>query len=141
MAPNVSSQRGLTLAGLLVIIGLIIALLGTGALLLGRERARVRDAVRLMDMTQFSAAMRLVYSEKGSYASAAQGCPTKGTLMSSCSVTPLLASISQLKDPGRFTYQVLDVPDTDSFAIAFTLEQGHGSLARGSHVLTQDGIR
>lgn len=136
-----AKQRGLTLAGLLVIIGLIIALLGTGALLLGRERARVRDSVRLMDMTQFSAAMRLVYSEKGSYASAAQGCATQGTLMSSCSVTTVLTPIAQLKDPGRFTYQVVDVPDTDSFAIAFTLEQGYGSLGRGSHVLTQDGIR
>ena len=141
MPSNVEQPRGLSLAGLLVIIGLIIALLGTGALLLGRERARVRDAVRLMDMTQFSAAMHLIYSEKGSYATAAQGCSAKGALMSSCAVSPLLASINQLKDPSRFTYLVADVPDADSYAIVFTLEQGYQSYAAGQHVLTQDGIR
>jgi hypothetical protein len=141
MPTNTEPQRGLSLAGLLVILGIIIGLVATGALMLSRERARVRDAVRLMDMTQFSAAMHLIYSEQGSYASAAQGCPTKGALMSSCTVSPLLASISQLKDPGRFAYLVAEVPDADSYAIVFNLEQGYQSYGRGQHVLTQDGIR
>ena len=141
MTEKYHTQRGLSLAGLLIILGLIIGLIAVGALLLGRERARVRDAVRIADMTQFSAAMRLLYSEEGSYAAAAQGCSSLGALMHTCTVKPLLNSIAQSKDPGRTTYAVGDVPDADSYGIVFTLEQGYGTYTAGRHVLTQDGIR
>lgn len=134
-------RRGFSLTEILITGALFGLVLVITTLLLSMERARTRDAERLTDMTRLSSGFALLYAQKASYADAAAGCPTVGANANTCALTDVLPGLDTLKDPGRFSYTVSQVPDRDDFGIRFRLERNHGQLTAGSHTLSKNGIR
>jgi len=134
-------QKGFTLTETLI-IGAIIALLAAiGVGLLSIERARIRDAKRITDMTHFAAAFAILYAQKASYASAAVGCPQRGSLADTCTLPTVTGFANNLKDPSKYSYRVTRVPDAEDFGISFRLERSYGTLTAGPHTLSKQGLR
>jgi prepilin-type N-terminal cleavage/methylation domain-containing protein len=135
------TKPGFTLTEFLI-TGAIIALLAVaGTMLLGIERARLRDAKRIADMTHFAAGFAVLYAAKASYVEAAAGCGKKGVLASTCALPTLTGLEDELIDPGNYSYRLSRVPDAEDFGIMFHLERTYGTLAAGNHVLTKEGIK
>ncbi len=135
------NQRGIGLVSTLFLFTLLAAFLAAVGLVLSQERARVRDAHRITDMVRVQYAFATLYQQKASYADAAAGCSTVGSLVSSCALAAYFPSIASLKDPGSFKYTVSAVPTETDFGVTFTLERGYETLSKGKHVVTKDGIR
>lgn len=135
------SRRGFTLTETLIIGALFGLMILVGTLLLGAERARVRDANRIADMTNVASAFGLMFAQKASYADAAAGCSTVGSAVSTCNLNGVVATISEIRDPGRFSYTISRVPDRDDFGVQFRLEKRYGQFLPGSHVLSKTGIQ
>lgn len=127
----------------LVLIGLVFLALAAGALsLVGRERAKARDAQRVADMARLQVGFLLLYNRTASYAGAAQnGCATVNAPVRTCNLAQDLASIASFKDPRGGDYLVSKVPDDKSYEISFTLERGTSGLVAGKHILTPAGIQ
>ena len=66
-------RRGFSLPETLIIgaIAVLLAVVGTG--LLSLERARLRDAKRITDITRFAGAFAVLYAQHGGYEQAAVG--------------------------------------------------------------------
>lgn len=134
-------QKGFSLKELIIFTGLLLMVIIFGVLLLNQERARTRDAKRITDITQVRFGFEVLFNEKNSYAEAASGCAKAGSLVSTCNLSAYLSNISQIKDPGKYRYQVAKVPGEKDFEVAFTLEKGYGSLIKGKHTLSAEGIK
>lgn len=133
--------RGLSLIATLFNAAVIGVIAVVGIMLLLNERARTRDALRVADMAKVRMAFELLYFERNGFAEAAQGCGAVGALVSQCTLAPYLPEIPQLRDPGRFRYEVTTVPGAEDYGISFTLEKRRGTLQAGTHTLTHAGIR
>lgn len=133
-------HKGFTLTETLIIGALFGVFVLAGTLLLGAERARTRDMKRVADMTRLSAGFALLYSQKASYVDAAAGCPKVGSDAAACALTDVLSGLNGLKDPGKYRYTVVRVPDIDDFGISLHLERSYSALKAGTHVLTKTGI-
>lgn len=134
-------RPGFSLTEILItgaLFGLVIVI---STLLLSMERARTRDVQRLADMTRLSSGFALLFAQKASFADAAAGCPKVGSNASACTLADVLPGLNELKDPGRFSYTVSQVPDREDFGIQFRLERGYGRLTAGPHTLAKNGIR
>ncbi len=134
-------RRGFSLTETLITGALFGILVIVSTMLLSMERARTRDAQRLTDMTRIASGFALLYAQNASYADAAVGCPTVNTAAAKCTLTDVLPGLTDLKDPGRFSYIVSSVPDRENFGIGFHLERRYGTLAAGAHTLTKNGIQ
>ncbi len=134
-------HEGFTLTETLIIGALFGLFTLAGTLLLSAERARTRDMKRVADMTRLSAGFALLYGQKATYADAATGCPTVGSNAAMCALTDVMSGLSTIKDPGKFSYTVQQVPDKNGFAIVFRLERSYGTLKAGRHYLTKAGIQ
>lgn len=131
----------MSLIATLLLFTVFAAMLALGGLLVTQERARVRDARRIVDMTRVQFGFESLFRETGSYADAAAGCRQAGDDVATCAIGTFVPTISTLTDPGRFDYRVEQVPDGTNFVIGFTLERSYDSLAAGKHTLSKDGIR
>ncbi len=134
-------QTGLGLISTLLVFSLIAAFLAAVGLVLNQERQRVRDSHRMADMIRVQFAFETLYRERASYAEGAKGCNRVGALVSACELSAYLPKIGNVKDPGKHAYQIERVPDDQDYGVSFVLERGYGSLAKGKHVLTKDGMR
>jgi len=134
------NQKGLSLKELIIFTALLLVIIVLGVLLLRSERARVRDAKRMADMNRLRYGFEILFNEENSYAPAAKGCSQEGSLASSCDLSQYLSSIVSIKDPGKYSYRIVTVPNEEDFAISFTLEKGYGNLAAGKHILDSTGI-
>ncbi len=134
-------RPGLTLTEFLITAAIVALLAAGGTMFIGIERARNRDAKRLADMTNYAAGFAVLYAQKASYADAAKACGQKGMVTTTCGLPTLTGLEDELRDPGRFSYQLSRVPDAENFGIRFQLEREYGTLAAGTHVLTKDGIQ
>ncbi|MFA5069876.1 MAG: prepilin-type N-terminal cleavage/methylation domain-containing protein [Patescibacteria group bacterium] len=134
-------QKGFSLKELLIVISLVLVLIVFGVALISSERAKVRDARRMADLTQVRFGFEVLFQEKNSYAEAAAGCSQVGNLVSACSLGAYLADIASIKDPGRSRYQVTVVPNEENYEVTFFLEKGYDSLKKGKHTLSAVGIR
>jgi type II secretory pathway pseudopilin PulG len=134
-------RRGFSLPETLIIgaIVVLLAVIGTGIISL--ERARLRDAKRMIDITRIAGSFAVLYAQHGGYEQAATGCTKVGVKASSCTLPGIATSGNDLTDPGSFSYTVSRVPDHQDFGITFQLERGYGTLAAGKHVLTKQGVR
>lgn len=110
-------------------------------LLYARHQANLRDVQRLSDMRQAENALTKLFLATGSFGAAAKGCTMQGAPLASCDFSSVSLDLSQLRDPGRYSYLVQDVPSDAGYVIQFTLERKHGSLSAGKHVLTAKGIQ
>lgn len=135
------SGAGFTLTETLIIGSLVGVLIVAGTLLIGAERARTRDAIRIADMTRLSAGFALLYSQRGSYSDAAEGCAKVGVSAAKCTLPSTVNGLSEIADPGKHSYIVTRVPDKDDFNVRFTLERGYNNYAAGAHTLSRSGIR
>jgi hypothetical protein len=104
------------------------------------ERARTRDAIRIADMSQLSAAFRAIAAVEGSYRSAGATC-AEGDSVAKCAFGVYLPNAARIGDPLGTPYRVVKVPDTDGFTVGFTLERGVGPYGKGARVLTEQGIK
>lgn len=118
---------------------LVVSLVATIIVL--RQQALTRDAIRIADMARLESAFATLSFETSSYASAAAGCAEPGSLVHTCSLGRQLPVISTVQDPGKHSYVVTMVPNDTTFAVAFTLERGFALYGQGEHVLTPDGIQ
>lgn len=134
-------RRGFTLTETLITGALFGILLVVATMLLSMERARTRDAQRLGDMTRIASGFALLYAQKASYVDAANGCSKVGDNAATCTLNQVVPGLSDIKDPGRFSYTVSKVPDREDFGIRFRLERRYGSFAAGVHTLTKNGIQ
>jgi hypothetical protein len=105
--------------------------------LLIRQQAKMRDALRIADMSRLQTGFELLFFEKASYKPA--GCQ-EGDLVAKCQLEKYIPEIKQLHDPGKGSYQVIKTPDDESYAISFVLEKGIGHWSKGQYVLTPQGI-
>lgn len=135
------NNKGFSLKELIIFTALLLAVMVLGVVLLRGERARVRDAKRIADMTQIRYGFEILFNRENSYAQAAQGCSEAGVLVSSCSLSEFLPNISKIKDPGKYSYKVTKVPDEENFEVTFYLEKDYDSLLAGKHTLSSAGIR
>lgn len=135
------NEQGFSLKELIIFTGLILVVIIFGVLLLNQERQRTRDAVRMADLTQVRFGFEVLFNEKNSYAEAASGCSQINNLVSSCNLSPYLANLSQIKDPGRYSYKITKVPTEKDFEVTFTLEKGYRGLAKGRHTLSAEGFK
>jgi type II secretory pathway pseudopilin PulG len=136
-----NDKKGFSLVEILITLGLVLALVAVGLALLNNERAQVRDAHRLADMTRIAAAFDVLHNETNSYLTAALGCNEVGQLVSQCKLSTYLEDITQVLDPGSSDYLVTSVPNDQSYEITFSLERGYNSLSAGQHTLSELGIR
>ncbi|MFH1366929.1 MAG: hypothetical protein ABIH38_02975 [Patescibacteria group bacterium] len=134
-------QKGFSLKELIIFTGLLLIVIIFGVLLLNQERARTRDAKRMADMAQVRFGFEVLFNETNSYAQAGEGCRQVGSLVSACDLSAYLANIAQIKDPGKYQYQVTKVPGEKDFEVTFTLEKGYDRLAKGKHTLSAEGIK
>ncbi len=139
---KITNQRGISAVSVIIIIIVFGLVIGVSFLLLNEEKAKSRDAKRMADMARIQAAFELTFAETSSYAMAAQsGCDRTGMAVSQCNLGQYIPTIGQMKDPGKYQYQVTGVPGAESYAITFTLEKSYDNFAAGRHVLSQDGIK
>ncbi|MFA6512312.1 MAG: prepilin-type N-terminal cleavage/methylation domain-containing protein [Patescibacteria group bacterium] len=136
-----SSERGFTLTELIISVGVLLVLVLYGALLFRGEQAKARDAERIADMRTAQAAFAVLYNETNSYQDAAVGCNTIADPLSSCALASYLPGLTALEDPGRFTYRVIELPDSTGYRIEFVLERGYDGLPAGIHYLTPIGLQ
>lgn len=133
---------GATLVELVLFFAVI--LLGVFGLdvLMRRQQATVRDALRLADMRAAQAAFVRLYAATGSYRSAAAplGCASAGVLLATCDFSRIGVTATVLRDPGKQSYTVRIPPNDTTYAITFALERSHAALAAGEHTLTPAGI-
>ena len=134
-------RRGFSLTETLIIgaITVLLAVAGTGVVAM--QRAELRDAKRITDMTRFAGAFAVLYAQHGGYEEAATGCAKIGVQPSTCTLPGILSTNELMKDPGSFSYQVSRVPDHQDFAITFQLERSYGTFTAGKHTLTKQGVR
>ena len=132
--------RGASPAEILLALLIVAAVSFIAVVLVRSERARTRDAIRIADMSQIGAALRAIAAVEGSYRSAGATCAV-GESVGGCSFGTFLPNATTLADPLGTPYTVQRVPDATGFAVAFTLERGFGSYAKGAHLLTEAGIR
>lgn len=138
---KIFKQDGLSVARLLIVIALVCVVIGGGFLLLNNEKAKTRDAKRVSDMTRVQAAFELLFSSTASYAGAADnGCSQVGSLVSQCNLTTFIPAISQLKDPGKFSYKISQVPTDENYVVTFYLEKQYGAFKAGKHTVSPAGI-
>lgn len=135
------NNKGFSLKELIIFTALLLVVIVLGVALLNGERARVRDAKRIADLTQVQYGFEILFNERNSYAEAAQGCSEAGVLVSACSLSEFLPNIAKIKDPGKYSYTVTKVPDEENFEVTFYLEKGYDSLSSGKHTLSAVGIR
>lgn len=133
-------RKAFSLTETLVIGALFGLFVLGGTMVLGAERSRTRDARRIADMTRLAAGFSMLYSQRASYVDAASGCPSLTSDPAKCSLQNVLNDTTELRDPGRFPYVVVRVPDRDDFGIKFHLERSYGTFKAGNHVLTKSGI-
>lgn len=136
-----NDQKGFSLKELIIFASLLLVVIIFGVLLLNQERARTRDAKRIADITQVRFGFEVLFNETNSYSDAAKGCSQAGNLVSTCNLSAYLSNISQIKDPGNFRYLVAKVPGEKDFEVTFTLEKGYGSIGKGKHTLSAEGIK
>lgn len=117
------NNKGLNLKELIIFTALLLLIIVLGILLLRSERARVRDAKRVADMTRLRYGFEILFNEENSYAPAAEGCEQENSLASKCNLSQYLPNISSIKDPGKYSYQVKSVPDKENYVISFSLEK------------------
>ncbi len=134
-------MRGITRFSVVMSVGALLSVTIAYFLLYARHQANLRDVLRLSDMRQAENALTKLYLATGSFGAAAKGCPSQGVMLASCDFSFISLDLSQLRDPGRFSYVVRDVPATAGYTIQFTLERKHGSLSAGKHILTAKGIQ
>ena len=137
-----NNQKGVSALSIIIIVIIFGAVIGASFLLLNEEKAKSRDAKRMADMARVQAAFELTFANTSSYVAAAQsGCDKAGMLVSQCSLQAYLPTIGQMKDPGKYQYQVVSVPTSEAYSIAFSLEKSYDNFTAGRHTLTQDGIK
>ncbi|MFA5052310.1 MAG: hypothetical protein WC544_04625 [Patescibacteria group bacterium] len=137
-----NNQKGVSAVTIIVVVIIFCAVIGGAFLLLNDEKAKTRDAKRMSDMARLQAAFELLYNNSSSYAPAAQsGCDKVGMLASQCDLQTYIPTISQIKDPGKYQYQITGVPDDSSYAVTFHLEKSYDNFSAGKHVLSEDGIK
>lgn len=134
-------RKGFTLTETLIIGTLFGLFVLAGTFVLGAERARTRDAKRIADMTRLGAGFALLFGQKATYADAAVGCPTVNSDAARCSLNDVVNGLDTIRDPGKFSYTVLRVPDREDFAIQFRLERNYSTLKAGNHVLSKSGVQ
>lgn len=135
------NNKGFSLKELIIFTALLLVVIVLGVVLLNGERARVRDAKRIADMTQVRYGFEILFNEKNSYTEASQGCSREGELVSSCSLSGYLSNISKIKDPGKNSYTITKIPDSENFEVTFYLEKSYDSLVSGKHTLSANGIQ
>jgi len=139
------NQRGVSLVAVLIITIVVGVFVGGAFMLLNQERAKVRDAKRLSDITRLQAVFEFLYNDTASYILAAQnGCDRVGSSASQCSLANYLPNIRNLKDPlasNKFQYLVSQVPSEDNYEITFYLEKDYQEFKAGRHILTPEGIK
>lgn len=138
---NTKDQRGIGLVSTILVLTFAAMFLAAVGLVLSQERARVRDAKRIVDMIKVQYAFETLYREKASYIDAASGCAKTSTPVSTCALSTYLPGITAITDPGKYVYQVVRVPDDQDFGVSFTLERGYESLVKGVHILSKGGIQ
>lgn len=134
-------RPGLSSIGLTIVGGFLGLILLVDGWVLLRQQATVRDAMRLADMARLEAAFALLSYETGSFAAAAQGCGQAGVTVDTCALAKYLPTIATVTDPGAGAYVVTQVPTDNQFAVEFRLERGLRGLARGTHTLSDAGLR
>lgn len=106
------------------------------------QRSLQRDAARLDVIRRAEQAFQKVYLRSGSYQAVAKdGCNNNGAALSTCNFLSVSVDASDFRDPGKFGMTMTKAPGNDGYEVAFALERRHGSLAKGPHTLTPQGIR
>ena len=134
-------RPGFTFTETLIVGALFAVTLVGSTLLLSTERARVRDAIRLADMSRVVIAFALIYAQSASYASAAQGCTAVGQPVSACTLVTSVPGLPEIDDPGKYSYTITHLPDREDYGVRFRLERQYGTLPAGYHTLSKNGIR
>ena len=150
---HVAKAKGFTLIELLVVIS-IIGLLSTLAVVaLGSARAKSRDARRVSDVKQIQTALELYRDSTtaqtypaapaGNLGEASSGAfclNSSGWIATTNCAGAYMAQVPS--DPAIATYHYTYTrPTTDTYSIAFTLEQGTGGMVAGAHTADQNGMR
>lgn len=139
---QIIKQKGLSVLRLLITVAIACIVVGAGFVLLNNEKAKTRDARRLSDMTRVQAAFELLFNSSASYAGAADnGCSQAGMLVSQCNLSAYIPTITQLRDPGKYSYKVSQVPADQSYEVAFYLEKQYGTFKAGKHTVSPAGIK
>ena len=144
------NTKGFTLIELLVVIA-IIGLLSTLAVVaLNSARTKSRDAKRVSDIKQVQTALELYYADNNAYPTEASGvelgtgdqlvlCST-GWDASACAAGETTNMGKVPDDPIAANAYTYTSADGTLYSIAFSLETDVGSLAKGAHTATPDGI-
>jgi hypothetical protein len=135
------NPKGLTMITIVLLALVYLGTLALGFSIIGGERAKARDAQRVSDMARLQVGFALMYNRTASYAGAAKGCSAVKAPVRTCMLAQDMSDISKLKDPRGGDYLVTKIPDQTSYEISFTLERGTSTLAKGKHVLTQNGVK
>lgn len=123
--------------------GVAAVLIVGGLFLLGAvQQAKARDAERLADMYEIAGVMLELKLQHNSFRPAASvnGCTEVGVPVNQCDFTTLGIDQLTLRGPRGDYYTVTTIPSDDSYGVGFELERSYRDLARGSHILTPNGI-
>lgn len=138
-----SETSGFSKTKIIIIVAIIIIIFGLGQILIAYEKARSRDIERVGDALLIHMAFERLYQHDRSYAAAAEnnGCETIGQLVTQCRLHDYYQDINKIVDPGKYSYQITQVPTETSYEVSFWLEIGHKDLTKGRHTIIPEGIR
>ncbi len=106
------------------------------------EQARARDLQRMADALIIQTAFEQMYQHDRSYGLAAyNGCDEAGMSVRRCQLRDYYLDINILRDPGKYDYNVTEVPTETSYEITFWLEKDHDDFAKGVHTISPEGIK
>lgn len=135
-------HKGVQRLYITIITGVVLFVVAGFVYAFSYQRSLKRDAARLDVIRQAEAAFQKIYYSTGSYQAAAKdGCSTVGAALSTCNFLSVSVDVSVLRDPGKSSMRMTRVPDQSGYEATFVLERRHGSLAKGPHTLTPQGIR
>lgn len=137
-----AKPKGMQRLFVTMVSGIIVVLIVGFWYAFSYQRSLQRDAMRLDVIRQAEAAFQKVFLLYGGYQTIAKdGCSAHGVALSTCNFSSVSIDATSFRDPAKSSIHITKVPSKDGYEVTFTLERKRGLLAKGTHTLTQQGIR
>lgn len=124
---------------ILVVVAIVAVLSVILVVMLRIDRQTTRDARRVSDIRQMQVALEMHFNDESRYPAQVQGgAPIKGA--TSGIIYMLAVPGDPLARSGRL-YEYASEEPYGTYAIRFVLERGIGSLLKGVHIATPEGMQ
>ncbi|MFZ5365312.1 MAG: hypothetical protein ACOZBH_03935 [Patescibacteria group bacterium] len=147
-----TNQKNIRLLEIIIMVGVIGILSTLAAIGVNNAQKKTRDNRRIEDMVMVRSAMQLIYNQSGSFNGDTCAAETRVADCSGPELVKYINNIRELRDPDSngvscsqnfvkgcdYSFKSLT---NESYSVYFYLEVGTQGLAKGPHLLTEQGIQ